>query len=120
MRILNSTEVEQEVAKALGKWCLHLHAGYGNDDTDELANNGCVYTIKELNKAVPYLTEDQARQLLFDGGFLVVCDNKEECERFYSQTVGDDGPTKTNPYNGLANVYALTISDHGVLMAENT
>ena len=110
MRILNSTEVEQEVAKALGKWCLHLHAGYGNDD----------YTIKELNKAVPYLTEDQARQLLFDGGFLVVCDSKEECERFYSQTVGDDGPTKTNPYDGLANVYALTISDHGVLMAENT
>ena len=35
-------------------------------------------------------------------------------------TVGDDGPTKDNSYTGMARVYAVTISNKGELLTENT
>lgn len=67
----------------------------------------------ELRKAAPYLFDgDQFKfpQLLMDGSGYVVCDSEEEMERLYDLTVGDDGPTATNPYNGPARIYALTSS----------
>jgi hypothetical protein len=34
--------------------------------------------------------------------------------------VGDDGPTKTNPYNGPVRVFACTYDPDGITMNENT
>jgi len=55
-----------------------------------------------------------------DGFVLLLFDTAEERDLYYYQTVGDDGPTKTNPYRGKATVYAATISPEGKTMAENT
>jgi len=38
----------------------------------------------------------------------------------YYRTVGDDGPTKLNDYNGPCRIYALTCDPFGQLLNENT
>lgn len=67
---------------------------------------------EEIYLAAPYLAdaEGHARflQIMVDGHGYIVCDSEEECERLFGLTVGDDGPTPTNPYNGTARVYAAT------------
>jgi len=86
---------------------------------------------KEVQKACPFLnfednndvnyTEDQTDyQAYSDGHMFILCDSEEECYRLYEQVVGDDGPTKTNPYNGPCRVYALTINPNGEMETENT
>ena len=52
-------------------------------------------------------------------GFLLF-DTKEEMVLHYNLTVGDDGPTKLNKYNGKLGVYALTCNNDGELQTENT
>lgn len=71
-------------------------------------------------EAAPYLNSDDDLQLLMDGCGIILCDTKKEMEGIYCQTVGDDGPTKTNPYNGPVRVYALTCNPAGALLSENT
>jgi hypothetical protein len=67
--------------------------------------------IGELRQAAPYLFDGcvfKYPQILSDGNGYLVCDSKEEMEELYNLTVGDDGPTATNPYDGPVRVYALT------------
>ena len=72
--------------------------------------------------AAPYLRRDLAAfgQLVADAGGYIVCDNDAEMEELFWQTVGDDGPTAANPYQGSGRIYALTCSADGQLRNENT
>lgn len=74
----------------------------------------------EVTKAAPYLAAGEHYQVLSDGTGIIVCEDEAEQERLYESTVGDDGPTKLNSYNGPARVFALTINDLGELQNENT
>ena len=67
--------------------------------------------LGELRQAAPYLFDGwvfKYPQILSDGNGYLVCESKEEMEKLYNLTVGDDGPTTTNPYDGPVRVYALT------------
>lgn len=78
--------------------------------------------LEEVLKAAPYLERRMSGdvvQVLADGYGVLVYDSVEEMEVDYWETVGDDGPTKTNPYLGPAKVYALTCVN-GELLNENT
>lgn len=111
MQILTDVQVMQALAKATGKFCMYIN----------IFNEGPEETFfAEVMKAAPYLNFDDHLQLMTDGGGIIVCDSKEEMEDLYEQTVGDDGPTKKNSYDGTARVYALTCSNEGVLCNENT
>lgn len=73
--------------------------------------------------AAPWLKGLQDNSLfqgMGDGHVLALFDTAEERDAAYQNTVGDDGPTKTNPYNGPCRIYALTISPDGELLNENT
>lgn len=107
MRTLNTTQIAQELAKALKKPIMLV--SFQNGDP-----------IQDVLKAAPYLDFDRDLQMIFDGGGLIVCDSVEEMEDLFNQTVGDDGPTKSNPYDGPCRVYALTINADGQLLTENT
>lgn len=97
------------------KWGLFLSIDAGDyDDT----NDGLVGKNGVLN-AAPYLHTNsfngegwRAQYLLFD--------TKEDMERCYWATVGPDGPTETNDYDGNATIYAVTCSPAGQLLNENT
>lgn len=108
MKILSGIELACTVAKYMKKPVLFL--GLRQADNVEYA---------EILKAAPYLTFSNA-QVLIDGEAVIVCDSVKEQEKLYRQTVGDDGPTKTNPYKGPARVYALTIDKTGHTLNENT
>jgi hypothetical protein len=58
--------------------------------------------------------------LWYYGTCIVLFDTEEELLYAYNRTVGDDGPTKLNPYNGPARVYARTCDQDGNLITENT
>lgn len=78
----------------------------------------------EVFKAAPYLEEvfnDQhGMQAVMDGKVYLVFDTEEEMQRHYNLTVGDDGPTETNPYDGPISIYALCCGPDGEFLNENT
>ena len=80
------------------------------------------HIIDDLFLAAPWLKglQDSSLQGISDGHGLALFDTAEERDAAYRNTVGDDGPTSTNPYNGPCRIYALTISPEGELLNENT
>lgn len=66
------------------------------------------------------LNDDTHKQAFWDGFAIILCDTEEEMIKIYKQTVGDDGATELNPYNGSVRLYAKTCDPNGDLMSENT
>lgn len=76
---------------------------------------------EEILKAAPWASEGTALwNLTIEGSTYLFFSTEEEMLAVYNQTVGDDGPTETNPYNGPARVYALTCDPEGNTHNENT
>ena len=100
---LNQHEVFKRLCAATGKHGLYVSWSE-------------THFFGETIKAAPYLDRD----IVFDGQCVILCDTKEERDNLYDQTVGDDGPTEMNSYNGPARVYVLTCDSHGNLLTENT
>jgi len=107
MKVLTSQHVFAALCKERKQWGLFL-------------NFDAVAEWDEVEKTVPFLSGREYIGFLIDGEAFILCDSKEECQHLYDQVVGDDGHTKLNPYNGRAKTYALTISDDGLFMNENT
>lgn len=72
--------------------------------------------LREL--AAPYLKG--AIQVFIDGFAILDFEDEAECMRHFDLTVGDSGPTETNPYTGPAVVYALVCGPDGKIGAVNT
>lgn len=106
MKVLTTIEAMQALAKALNKYCMFI--GFDDDNFDE------------INKAAPYLDLYSHGQVFVDGNAILVFDSQQEMKDHYQLTVGDDGPTGANPYDGSARVYALTCGPDGELLSENT
>lgn len=77
-------------------------------------------TPEELNKAAPWLSWDVCLKLWAQQELFLFFDTLTERDEAYQKTIGDDGPTTLNPYNGPARIYALTCSPQGQLLNENT
>jgi hypothetical protein len=92
------------------------------------------FAPEEVKKACPFLnfdyddipsslvnTDDYLDyQAYSDGHMFILCNSEEECYSLYDQVVGDDGPTKSNKYDGPCRVYCLTINSNGEMENENT
>src|SRR4249919_1611152 len=100
------TDVIPHVCCTRGDWALYLSV------------SGQTPSVSELRKCVPYLSYDDAVTLLT--GPVVIFGDKEDILRWFWATVGDDGPTKTNPYTGPAKVFATTWGDDGLGRNQNT
>lgn len=74
----------------------------------------------DIVKAAPYLSLSDDAQIIGDGCGIILCDTEAEADAVFWSTVGDDGPTKTNKYDGPLKVYALTCNPRGALLNENT
>jgi|SRR5579885_2969128 len=103
MKILSEVDALIDLAKRARCWILYV--SFHCDDWEE------------VKKAAPYLQDHL--QVLMDGHGCLICDSEEECYKYYNLTVGEDGPTATNPYDGPARVYALMIGPEGCT-SENT
>jgi len=111
MKLLTDIKLAQAFAKVMGKPVIYFNLGEQD--------------FEEVVKAAPYLANwqddnDNMAQIMFDGSGFILCEDEAEMKEYYYQTVGDDGTTKYNPYNGPARVYALAIEADGEIGTENT
>lgn len=106
MKILDALGVFTELCKQSKKYGVYISFA---DEEDPA----------EITKAAPYLDFDKHYQVLMDGRGWLLFDTEEEMLNCYERTVGDDGPTELNPYDGKVRVYALTCSPTGELWNEN-
>lgn len=97
--------------KASGCWGLLLRLPDWSEPITKLNMSS------EVRKAAPYLQGDWS---VWPGDTVFFFGTRKEIEGMFWQTVGEDGPTKTNSYNGPARVYAVTSDDRGNLQHENT
>jgi hypothetical protein len=111
MTVLPNLETLQLLCKATKRHGIYV--SYTGPD-------GVSTYYRDFTAAAPYLNLDQHAQFLFEGGGIILCDSKEEVDRLYWSTVGDDGPTPLNPYDGPGRVYAITCDDEGEWRNENT
>jgi hypothetical protein len=112
MRVYDPMQTAQALAILFGQPVLYISFPQPSPVDD--------VTWDDLLKAAPYLDPVKHCQVLSDGYGFIICDTEEELYKLYDQTVGDDGPTKTNSYDGPARVYAMTIDADGELGNENT
>lgn len=108
----------EEYCRITGKYAMYISFCWLDADP-ELA-----VPVEELEKAAPYLAtqdenEDGMMEILGDEQGVLIFDTEEEMDHYYNLTVGDDGPTSLNPYDGKARVYALTCGPEGT-RNENT
>ena len=123
VKFLSKHHVFEELCRTSGKWGLYI--SFSDLDT----NDELISWEYGLFKAAPYLKTNEdmdyehicvCEQICSDGWGILLFDTEEEMEKYYNLTVGDDGPTDTNPYNGDYRVYALTCDPIGQLLTENT
>ena len=107
MILLDRTEVLKELCKQSGKYGMYISF------IEQ-------YNIVGITEAAPYLNFEEHHQVFLDGHGWMLFDSRVEMETCYRKTVGDDGPTELNPYDGDVRVYALTCSLAGELENENT
>ncbi len=105
MKIMTSSDLFEEYLKSTGTYGCLLSNNYDGK-------------IQELQKAVPLLPYERVLDLYFKNIF-VTFDAQEEAKAFFDTVAGVDGPTKTNPYKGPANVYACWGGPEGII-SENT
>jgi len=103
------------LCKATSRWGMYVSFQH-----QQHANSHYELSFGDLEKAMPYFDWQKHGQIFVDGCGYFLFDNEEECEEAFWSTVGDDGPTETNSYNGPVRVYALTCSPDGQLCNENT
>ena len=78
--------------------------------------------LEEIVKSAPFLvsTQNEDAQAIMDEEGYILFDSEDEMELYYSMTVGDDGPTDINYYDGPTKTYMITCSPEGKLLNENT
>jgi hypothetical protein len=112
MKKLNAVEAAQELAKTLKKPILYISFDPFSLEGDD--------PFTEQSKSAPYLDPLEDIHLMMYNEAIIICNDDEELKELFWQTVGDDGPTETNPYDGPARTYALTINSRGEMLNENT
>lgn len=105
---LSGHAILQALCRATCRWGLYLswHLSHTPDD---------------IMRAAPYLhLVGEDLDFWTNGGGIILFDAEDEMLELFDQTVGDDGPTRLNPYDGPVRVYALTCDTTGRLLSENT
>lgn len=107
MEILDNVAVLQALAKSIHKHCMYI-------------NFQCADNTEEVYKAAPYLVSMANPNILYTKFAYFTFENEAEMWKAYDETVGDDGPTWINRYDGPAQVFALTCNTDGKILACNT
>jgi len=112
--IIRSAEILSALCKGQGKWGMYINACVHSTIPDENWTD-------EVTKAAPWLSLEDLDELVFNerAGFFLF-DSLRNMQEAFDETVGDDGPTRLNSYDGPVTVYALTCSPTGELTNENT
>lgn len=104
MQIKSTFEIIEEYAKLTNKYCMYISFN--------------PFTLNsEIQNAAPYISD--ADSILSRGSGILLFDTEQEMNNYYDLTVGQNGPTNINKYNGGASVSATTFSNEGTLLKTN-
>ena len=112
MRALTTATTLQAAAKGLKRWCMYV----GIHDYPHNTEEGILKAAPCLLELAPF----DRHSFIEEGGGILVFRTEALCRAAYDSTVGEDGPTKTNSYDGPVHIYCLTCDDKGILHNENT
>jgi len=117
---VTAIELMKLYCKAENKWAVY-YSGLNSEEPRSSDPDEWGKYLEDRKRALIFLgpEADDYHQIMMDGEGFSIFDTEEEMDAFYDLIVGDDGPTKSNPYNGPIRVYALTCGPNG-LMNENT
>lgn len=117
---VTAIELMKLYCKAEHKWAV-FYSGLRTEEPRSSDPEAWDKYLEEQKKALIFLEPEAEdyHQIMMDGEGFCILDTEEEMRGFYNLIVGDNGPTKSNPYNGPIRVYALTCGPNG-LMNENT
>lgn len=112
MICLDTCSALQLICKTQKVWGLHFRV-------DEACEH--VFRAAPWLKAAPFGGDDDPLlQMVMEEHGIVLFETEDEMVRCFEATVGDTGPTKTNPYDGPCRVYVATCDPDGQLLNENT
>ena len=114
-KALSYTEIFELLCKSTNKWGLSLSFDWVwlEPTVDDV--------LSEIEKATNgRLVMYNDTQCIMDGYAVFLFDSEDEMLEAYEDIVGDDGPTARNSYDGPVRIYALTCSNEGVTLNENT
>jgi hypothetical protein len=103
--IASGPKAAEGIARTSGLWALYL-------------STGDVLQPSAPDSPVPFLTMKERIDLTCNGWMILLSDEAKIMVLFH-QVVGDDGPTRDNPYKGKARVYAYVAGPSGGI-TENT
>jgi len=116
MQILSHKDALQALCKATGKYGALISL-----DSADPKDRGVLNDQKTLQGAAPYLhPEDEAASDIFweNYGYLLFESRSEAWDAFFD-TVGENGPTHTNPYKGPAIVNMWICNPLGCIFRDN-
>lgn len=113
--VYNKPDILSALCKHKNKWGMYI-------SSSSLFNNNVNGDWDGLMRAAPYLRKDKHlyHAFLHECELYMFFDSEEEMNEHYHQTVGQDGPTALNTYDGTARVYAMTCNNLGQTLKENT
>lgn len=114
MKCLDHLDALKTICKVSKKFGMYFGGFYDRHTAEKVDD------WDEIVKAAPWLDLDVPGQCFADGSGFLLFSSKREAWKIFGQTVGDEGPTKTNPYNGRVSIYAILCGPDGELMTENT
>jgi len=108
--VIGMSDVLSEMCRHAGKWGMYINH----------SNSSAGIGPYELARAAPFFTKDEAEKFWHYEKAIMLFDSEEELLSYFRQVKGEDGPREENPYDGPANVYAITCAPDGTLMDVNT
>lgn len=103
-RYTDMQDLVEEHCNVTMQWGVYF--GWGDDPT------------KEVLKACTFLTKEDVQN--HTGQLAVFFKTEAEARAAFDTAVGDDGPTKSNPYKGDVRVFAYLVGPDGKGRSENT
>ena len=116
-RVVNNySDILAALCKVNGKWGLYLEPGVELEDLPQDKFD------EAFKLAAPWVPDDcwVQTEVLLNGRAFVLFETELEARVAFESTVGDDGPTERNPYDGPYKVYALLASPEAGALTENT
>ena len=105
MEAYDIVELMELHAKATNKWCMYLHINIENKTGWE--------NEEEIHKTMSYLKNFYPNPLTMPKKIVLTFDTEKEMEKYFNLTTEDNNTVKYN-------IYALTCSNTGELLNENT
>lgn len=114
LKTISFNNVDGELCKLTNKWGIHLHWHTGDYETSSTVDQ---FDYRTAQASAPFLSEDDALNLVIEKHLWVFADTEEEIYALYEQIYGDD--TEKSDETRIS-MYATLFDPKGEFVTENS